>query len=128
MMDTQDKEICARPLWEDRDELSRLADWLRRPVAWLLVLCAYVLYSRVWGLADKVMHHDESLFAYYGYWLCKGNGYDYQPILHGPVLQFLSAFFFLLFGDSQWTMRLPSLLGGLLMFPVAWCWRRYIGG
>ena len=63
------------------------------------------------------MHHDESLFAYYGYWLFRGNGYDYQPILHGPVLQFVSAFFFLLFGDDQWTMRLPSLIGGLLMLP-----------
>lgn len=111
-----------------RDDLAGMANWLRRPAAWLILVLTYVLYTRAWGLADKVMHHDESLFAYYGYWLYKGNGYDYQPILHGPVLQFLSAFFFLLFGDDQWTMRLPSLLGGLLMFPVAWCWRRYIGG
>ncbi len=110
------------------DPLLRLRTALRSPLTWLLILVAYVLYSRMWNLADKVMHHDESLFAYYGYWLFKGNGYDYQPILHGPVLQFVSAFFFLLFGDDQWTMRLPSLLGGLLIFPVVWLWRRSIGG
>ena len=110
------------------DALARMAQWLRSPAAWLLALVAYALYSRVWALDAKVMHHDESLFAYYGYWLYKGGGYDYQPILHGPVLQYLSAFFFLLFGADQWTMRLPSLLGGLLMFPVAWMWRRYLGG
>lgn len=92
-----------------------------------LLLTVYVLFSRMWGLADKVMHHDESLFAYYGFWLYRGNGYDYQPILHGPILQYVSAFFFLLFGDDQWTMRLPSLVGGLLMFPLLWYWRRYIG-
>jgi len=110
------------------DMFDRMKAALRSPLTWLLLLVLYVLYSRLWNLAGKVMHHDESLFAYYGYWLYRGNGYDYQPILHGPVLQFVSAFFFLLFGDDQWTMRLPSLVGGLLMFPVAWCWRRYIGG
>lgn len=98
------------------------------PAALFCLLLLYVLGTRTWNLADKVMHHDESLFAYYGYWLFMGRGYDYQPILHGPVLQFVSAFFFLLFGDDQWTMRLPNLLGGLLMFPVAWHWRRYLGG
>lgn len=98
------------------------------PLGLFGLVLVYVLYSRLWNLAGKVMHHDESLFAYYGYWLYKGRGYDYQPILHGPVLQYVSAFFFLLFGDDQWTMRLPNLVGGLLMFPVAWHWRRYLGG
>ncbi|MGI8906532.1 MAG: flippase activity-associated protein Agl23 [Candidatus Sumerlaeaceae bacterium] len=100
---------------------------LDTPVALLVAIVAYVACTRVVGLSHKVMHHDESLFAYYGYWLHQGNGYDYQPILHGPVLQFLSAFFFLLFGDDQFTMRLPCLLGGLAMFPVVWYWRRYLG-
>lgn len=114
-----------------RDELpgeAWLKGLLRCPVLWIMSAIGYLLYSRGWDLAAKVMHHDESLFAYYGYWLYRGNGYDYQPILHGPVLQFVSAFFFLLFGDDQWSMRLPSLIGGLLMFPVAWYWRRYLGG
>lgn len=92
-----------------------------------VLLFLYVFLTRTWGLADKVMHHDESLFAYYGFWLYRGNGYDYQPILHGPILQFASAFFFFLFGDNQWTMRMPSLVGGLLMFPLLWYWRRYLG-
>ncbi len=107
---------------------ARVRAALRSPFTWMALLITYVLFSRLWGLSAKVMHHDESLFAYYGYWLFRGNGYDYQPILHGPVLQWLSAFFFFLFGDDQWTMRIPSMLGGLLMFPVAWCWRRYLGG
>lgn len=110
------------------DLFGALRRYLASPAGWLAIIMLYAIYSRVWGLADKVMHHDESLFAYYGYWLYRGNGYDYQPILHGPILQFVSAFFFFLFGDDQWTMRIPSLLGGLLMFPVAWNWRRYIGG
>jgi uncharacterized protein (TIGR03663 family) len=100
---------------------------LDSPVALVVAIFAYVLCTRLVGLSAKVMHHDESLFAYYGYWLFRGNGYEYQPILHGPVLQFLSAFFFLLFGDDQFTMRLPSLVGGLAMFPVVWFWRRYLG-
>jgi uncharacterized protein (TIGR03663 family) len=110
------------------DAFARMGRAIWSPAGLFALIIIYVLFSRLWDLAGKVMHHDESLFAYYGYWLFKGRGYDYQPILHGPVLQFVSAFFFLLFGDDQWTMRLPSLIGGLLMFPVAWCWRRYLGG
>lgn len=101
--------------------------FVESPSGLLMAILTYVLCTRIIGLSTKVMHHDESLFAYYGYWLYRGNGYEYQPILHGPVLQFLSAFFFLLFGDDQFTMRLPSLIGGLAMFPVVWMWRRYLG-
>lgn len=110
------------------DPLTTARRLIFSPLGLFVLVLAYVLYSRLWNLAGKVMHHDESLFAYYGYWLYKGRGYDYQPILHGPVLQYVSAFFFLLFGDDQWTMRLPNMIGGLLMFPVAWHWRRYLGG
>lgn len=102
--------------------------WWRRPAALVaLAALAVGLFFRVAWLGAKPLHHDESLFAYYAYFLYRGWGYDYQPILHGPVLQYASAVFFFLFGDSNFTMRLPSLVGGLLIFPVIWSWGRYLG-
>ena len=93
----------------------------------LAAIGVLILATRLLEVAAKPLHHDESLFAYYGYFLYKGFGYVYQPILHGAVLQNVSALFFLLFGDSQLVMRLPAILGGLLLFVVFWFWRRYIG-
>jgi uncharacterized protein (TIGR03663 family) len=95
--------------------------------AFYIALVAFAVLSRFLYLAAKPLHHDESLFAYYGYFLYRGWGYDYQPILHGPVLQFVSALFFLLFGDNNLTMRLPSAVGGLCILPVVWYWGRYLG-
>ncbi|MCX7018788.1 MAG: TIGR03663 family protein [Candidatus Sumerlaeota bacterium] len=95
---------------------------------WLFLLIAiFAIITRVWNVAAKPLHHDESLFAYYGYYLYKGFGYDYQPILHGALLQNISALFFLIFGDNNLTMRLPVITGGLAMFIVFWHWRRYLG-
>ncbi|GIX45218.1 MAG: hypothetical protein KatS3mg130_1626 [Candidatus Sumerlaea sp.] len=87
----------------------------------------YAVVMRFWNLAAKPLHHDESLFAYYSYFLARGYGYQYQPILHGPILEHVTALVFLLFGDSDLTMRLPAAVGSLALFPLAWYWRRYLG-
>ena len=100
---------------------------LRPGVLIALIALAVGIFFRVAYLGAKPLHHDESLFAYYGYYLFRGWGYNYQPILHGPVLQYLSAICFFLFGDNNFTMRLPALVGGIMIFPVVWMWRRYIG-
>ncbi|MDD4278958.1 MAG: glycosyltransferase family 39 protein [Candidatus Sumerlaeales bacterium] len=102
-----------------RDKLFRYA------VIAMLVLIA--IATRFVWLSEKPLHHDESLFAYYAYELFIGNGYVYQPILHGALLQNVNAFFFLLFGDSKFTMRLPVVLGALALLPLLWYWRHYLG-
>ncbi|MBX7246267.1 MAG: TIGR03663 family protein [Candidatus Sumerlaeaceae bacterium] len=110
----------------DSGALAGVRDWF----SWrVLVIAALAVgtFLRLYLVSAKPLHHDESLFAYYGYFLYKGFGYTYQPILHGPLLQNVSALTFLLFGDSKFAMRLPAIAGGLLMFAVAWQWRRYIG-
>jgi uncharacterized protein (TIGR03663 family) len=87
----------------------------------------FALVARFYNLADKPLHHDESLFAYYSYFLAMGYGYQYQPILHGPILEHVTALIFLLFGDSKLTMRLPAALGSLGLFATLIGWRRYLG-
>lgn len=83
----------------------------------------YLLVTRFYALAERPLHHDESLFAYYAYQIYMGRGYNYMPILHGPVLQYLNAFFFLLFGDSDTVMRLPAAVGGVGLVAALWLWR-----
>ncbi|MCX7624873.1 MAG: TIGR03663 family protein, partial [Candidatus Sumerlaeaceae bacterium] len=92
-----------------------------------VITLAFAVFVRFYGLADKPLHHDESLFAYYSYFLAQGYGYQYQPILHGPILEHVTALIFLLFGDSDFTMRLPAAVGSLGLFACLLGWRRYLG-
>src|SRR6187551_1017650 len=66
-----------------------------------LVLVAIAIVTRFWDLGSRALHHDESLHAYYSWWFAEGNGYEHNPLMHGPLLFHLDALFFLLFGDSD---------------------------
>lgn len=99
---------------------------LLTPALFFGLLMAWAFFSRLFLLAAKPLHHDESLFSYYSYFLYKGWGYEYQPILHGPILENVTALVFLLFGHNNFTMRLPAAIGGLLMFLVYYFWRGYL--
>lgn len=100
-------------------------------LSWSLLVIAvaitFAVVARFYELAAKPLHHDESLFAYYSYFLARGYGYQYQPILHGPILEHVTALVFLLFGDSDFTMRLPAAVGSLGLFWALIGWRRYLG-
>lgn len=107
----------------------RLAVTPRRAWTWVLLagIALFTLVTRFAMVHVKPLHHDESLFAYYSYFLYRGWGYEYQPILHGPILEHVTALVFLLFGDNKLTMRLPAIVGGMMLLPVAWYWRRHLG-
>ncbi|HXG36613.1 MAG TPA: flippase activity-associated protein Agl23, partial [Dehalococcoidia bacterium] len=71
---------------------------------------------RFWDLGSRALHHDESLHAYYGWNLFKTGVYEHLPLMHGPFQFFGIAFFYLLFGASDYTARiLPALLGSALI-------------
>ena len=40
---------------------------------------------RLWDLGSRAMHHDESLHAFYSWTLYKGDGYQHNPMMHGPL-------------------------------------------
>jgi uncharacterized protein (TIGR03663 family) len=80
----------------------------------LLILAALVV--RLIDLGDRPYHHDESQVAYFSWVFLERGDYEYQPILHGPVMYYLTALTFLLVGDSDFTARLmPALLGTLIV-------------
>lgn len=68
------------------------------------------IVSRLWALGDRALHHDETLHAAYSWFLFSGHGYMHDPLLHGPLLYFLGALFFFLFGDNDTTARLSAAL------------------
>ncbi len=98
---------------------------LRRWPWMALVVLAVALH--LWGLGGRSFHHDESIHARLSWDFLHEGQYRYDPTYHGPLLYMLTAGTFAVFGDSDFTARLPIAVAGILMLAVAWRLRRPFG-
>jgi predicted membrane-bound mannosyltransferase/sugar lactone lactonase YvrE len=114
------------------------ASWLSRPIHpdipaityevalfTLIILMAFI--SRFYNLGARVMSHDESLHTYFSWLLYKGDGYQHNPMMHGPLQFHLIALSYFLFGPNDFTARIPAALFSIATISLAWRWRRYLG-
>jgi len=111
--------------------------WLERavlpgwPIRWEHVLFGglviFAVITRFVDLGVRVMSHDESLHVYYSWRFYKGQGYQHTPMMHGPLQFHLIALSYFLFGDSDFTARIPHALASVLTIVALWPWRRYLG-
>ncbi|MDX2163110.1 MAG: TIGR03663 family protein [bacterium] len=116
---------------EGRTDL--LSRWLARAVTinWEVVVYTAIfvvaVFTRFSGLGDRVMSHDESLHTQFSYYLYRDGNFRHDPLMHGPILFHVTAFFYFLFGDNDFVARLyPAILGVLMvMFPLLF--RRWLG-
>jgi Dolichyl-phosphate-mannose-protein mannosyltransferase len=92
-----------------------------------LSLGLLALIAHLWGLGDRALHHDETLHAAYSWFLYSGRGYMHDPLLHGPLLYHIGAFFFWLFGDNDFTARLGAALAGTALTLTPYLIRRELG-
>ncbi len=92
-----------------------------------LVLAATALGMRLWDLGSRAISHDESLHAFYSWGLSQGNGYAHDPLMHGPFQFFGDALSFIIFGDSDFTVRLLSALFGAALVLLPFFLRRQLG-
>jgi len=91
------------------------------------VLVAVALALRFLDLGDRPFHHDESQDAYFSWTFWKNGGYEYDPLLHGPLRFYLTAAMYTLFGASDFTARLAPALMGTLMVPLPYLLRNQLG-
>ncbi|MEK6222901.1 MAG: TIGR03663 family protein, partial [Chloroflexota bacterium] len=91
----------------------------------LIILAAII--SRFYDLGTRVMSHDESLHTYYSWLLFKGSGFSHTPLMHGPLQFHLLAFAYQLFGDSDFSARIPAALFSIATVAFIWKFRRYLG-
>jgi uncharacterized protein (TIGR03663 family) len=109
----------------DRAAVSLLR-WDGEKVAWAALLIAALL-SRVIGLGDRAMTHDESLHTVYSWQLYDGRGYQHQPMMHGPLKFVLNPVMYFLFGVNDWSARIQVALFGVAMVAFVWMMRRWLG-
>jgi uncharacterized protein (TIGR03663 family) len=87
----------------------------------LISLAIFIMgiFLRVYHITDRPLHHDESLHGIYGkyFYYDKHNGfYQYNPLLHGPLLYHILPFIYKVLGISKFSLRiLPLVLGSLLI-------------
>ena len=116
---------------------SKPADrWLDKPVVpwWpalsieklliILLICAVVL-TRFYNLGARTMAHDEVNHVVPSYTI---ETYVYDPVTHGPFQFHALALSYFLFGDSDFSARVPAALFGVavVLFTI-FAWRRYLG-
>jgi predicted membrane-bound mannosyltransferase len=79
---------------------------------WETVLFATILVlaftTRIYDLGIRVMSHDETSHVYFSWRLYKGEGYQHDPVTHGPLQFHLLALSYFLIGDSDFSARLPA--------------------
>jgi predicted membrane-bound mannosyltransferase/DNA-binding beta-propeller fold protein YncE len=121
MQVTQEKQ----PTWLDRPIISSLTlNWETLIFTVILILA---IFSRFYDLESRVMSHDENSHVYYSWRLSEGDGYQHTPLTHGPLLFHLTAFSYFLFGDNDFTARIPFALSGIATIWFLWYYRRYLG-
>lgn len=97
---------------------------------WLCIagLLMAALASRFIGLGWRGMSHDEVNHVAPAFDLYLGRGYSHSPVTHGPLQFHLLALSYFLFGDSDFSARIPAALFSVAtIIAVLFLFRRYLG-
>jgi predicted membrane-bound mannosyltransferase/DNA-binding beta-propeller fold protein YncE len=119
---------------------SASTDWLERPILrdpsklftfenlLIVLILALAIVSRFAILGERVMSHDEINHVVPSYNLYQGQGYRHDPVTHGPFQFHIVALSYFLFGDNDFTSRIPAALFslGAVAFLI-FAFRRYLG-
>lgn len=110
-----------RPLFKEGSGLK-----LETFLVALIIILAVV--SRFATLGDRVMSHDEVNHVWPSYDYFVGKGYTHNPVTHGPFQFHIIALSYFLFGDNDFTSRIPAATFSVaaIVF-VLFGYRRYLG-
>lgn len=114
--------------WLDREIVKEPAKIFRIENLIIVVILLLAVLSRFILLGERVMSHDEVNHVVPSYELYQGRGYRHDPVTHGPFQFHVVALSYFLFGDSDFSSRIPAALFsvgavGFLLF----AFRRYLG-
>jgi sugar lactone lactonase YvrE len=113
--------------WLDRPLLSF---WPRFTIYHLIVTLILVsaVLSRFIILGERVMSHDEVNHVVPAYTFYQGGGYRYDPVTHGPLQFHQIALSYFLFGDNDFSARIPDAVFGVGVVAFAlFAFKDYLG-
>ena len=110
-----------------RDRVASAVATSWRDAVPFLALATLALALRLIDLDGRPLHHDESEHAWFAWRLVTGEGYEYDPVFHGPVQFYLIALADLLLGAGDRVTRLPAVLMGSVIVMLPFFLRQQIG-
>lgn len=118
-------ELDTQTAWLDQPLFNRIKfDWVN---ILFLILIVIAVISRFYDLESRVMSHDENTHVYYSWRFAKGEGLAHDPLMHGPFQFHLVALSYFIFGDNDFTARIPGALFSIATVGFMWFYRRYLG-
>jgi uncharacterized protein (TIGR03663 family) len=113
-----------RPVLPSRERLGAILAHRELLAYGAIVFIGFML--RVWDVGARAMHHDESLHAYYAWQFFVGRGYQYLPLMHGPLQFVVAPVFYLFFGDNEASARLLAVVLGTVLIALPYYLRQYL--
>jgi uncharacterized protein (TIGR03663 family) len=92
-----------------------------------ILLGVIAVVACFYNLGARAQSHDESLHALYSWKLFAGEGYEHNPMMHGPFLFHINALMYLLFGTSDFTARISAALFGVVLVLLPALLRKELG-
>lgn len=92
-----------------------------------VVLLILALVTRFYMLGDRAISHDESIHTKFSWNLYAGQGFQHNPMMHGPLLFELTALTYHILGVSDFTSRVVTALAGVALVMAPLLFRRWIG-
>jgi len=115
---------------------SKRDSWLDKPIfPWwqaltiektlIILILLLTVFTRFYDLGARTMSHDEINHVAPAY---SFESYVYDPVTHGPFQFHALALSYFMFGDSDFSARIPAALFGIAIVAFAlFAWRRYLG-
>lgn len=111
-----------RPILKDPAKLFTIQNLL------IVLILALAILSRFVMLGERVMSHDEVNHVVPSYDLFQGKGYRHDPVTHGPFQFHAIALSYFLFGDNDFSSRIPAATFSIATVAfILFAFRRYLG-
>lgn len=113
--------------------------WLDKPISdflpkltienvLIIIIIVLAFISRFYILGERVMSHDEINHVVPSWDLATGKGYSQDPVTHGPLQFHLIALSYFMFGDSDFTSRIPAALASVTAIVlILFLFKPYLG-
>lgn len=116
------------PAWLDRPVIKDPSRILTLENLLVILILALAILSRFVMLDARTMSHDEVNHVVPSYDLYQGKSYRHDPVTHGPFQFHAIALSYFMFGDNDYTSRIPAAVFSVAAVAfIVFAFRRYLG-
>jgi len=92
-----------------------------------VAIFALAVLSRFIFLSARPLHHDEGMLSYFAWRLSHFGEYTYTPQIHSPILFFLQAILYLVFGARDVISKVSPAIFGVMLICIPLFFNKLLG-